>query len=424
MKTKICSALFASIVSLAGFAQDVTTVNATSAEISDNLDLRAVASIFGESANLEDFERRLNDPKMQISNLDLNNDNQVDYLRVIESVEGNTHLIVLQAVLERDVYQDVATLEVERDSNNNVQVQVVGDVYMYGPNYIYEPVYVSPPVIYTTFWLGSYRPYVSNWYWGYYPGYYHVWHPQPIYRYRRNVNVYVNVHNHYNYVNVRRSDRAVALYNGRRANAYERQYPNRSFQQRHTNVANRYELDKARTFKNDGRLAGTRKSGTRSNAAATNTVRNAGTRANTNTVRNTGVKTQNTIPRGNSGVRSQSSGVKENAGTRVQTSTRDNAAIKTRDLSNEPKGNSGVRSQSATPRENTSIRTRSTSIENTPVRTQTAPQRQSSPVQTRANAPARTQAAPQTQRVQAPAARGNDNGQRQSSQRENGGGRR
>jgi hypothetical protein len=37
---------------------------------------------------LDDDERRLNDPKAQISNSDLNNDNQVDYLRVVESVES------------------------------------------------------------------------------------------------------------------------------------------------------------------------------------------------------------------------------------------------------------------------------------------------------------------------------------------------
>jgi len=50
-------------------AQDVTTITANSDDISDNLDLEAVASIFGESKDLEDFEKRLNDPKTQISNL-------------------------------------------------------------------------------------------------------------------------------------------------------------------------------------------------------------------------------------------------------------------------------------------------------------------------------------------------------------------
>src|SRR4051812_49087749 len=103
MTTKsLIFALFISIFTNGIFAQDRTTVTATNTDISDNLDLRAVASIFGDSRDLEDFERRLNDPKAQISNLDLNRDNQVDYLRVIESVEGNAHLIIIQSVLDRD----------------------------------------------------------------------------------------------------------------------------------------------------------------------------------------------------------------------------------------------------------------------------------------------------------------------------------
>ena len=87
MKTKlITSALFAFLFAIQIQAQDRTTVTANSNDISDNLDLKAVASIFGDSEDLADFERRLNDPKIQISNLDLNGDNQVDYLRVIETV--------------------------------------------------------------------------------------------------------------------------------------------------------------------------------------------------------------------------------------------------------------------------------------------------------------------------------------------------
>lgn len=34
-----------------------------------------------------------------ISNLDLNQDGYVDYLRVVETVEGNTHVFVIEAVL-------------------------------------------------------------------------------------------------------------------------------------------------------------------------------------------------------------------------------------------------------------------------------------------------------------------------------------
>lgn len=250
MKTKLITSVLGLIMVFPVLAQDRTTVNATSSEISDNLDLRAVASIFGEARNLEDFERQLNDPNAQISNLDLNNDNRVDYLRVIETVEGYTHLIVVQSVLGLDTYQDVATIEVERDRHNQVTVQVVGDVYMYGANYIYEPVYVRPPVIYASFWVNHYRPYCSTWYWDYYPSYYAVWSPCPIFRYRNNINVYINFSNRYNYVNVRRCDRAVALYSTRRANYCERQYPMRSFAYRNENVRNRYELDQARPMRN------------------------------------------------------------------------------------------------------------------------------------------------------------------------------
>ena len=241
--------LFTSIMSLlmaSSFAQDRTTVNATSSEISDNLDLRAVASIFGDSENLEDFEQRLNDPKAQISNLDLNNDDRVDYLRVIESVEGRTHLIVVQSVLGRDTFQDVATIEVEKDRNNRVQVQVVGDVYMYGANYIYEPVYVHTPIIYTHFWVSSYRPYCSTWYWDYYPTYYTFWNPCPIFRYRHNIGLWINVNHQYNYVNNRRCQVAYTNYYGRRGNGYERQYPNRSFSHRNSGYTNRYDLDRTR----------------------------------------------------------------------------------------------------------------------------------------------------------------------------------
>ncbi len=252
MKSQILSlSLLATLSFSTLFAQDRTTVTATNSEISDNLDLRAVASIFGDSENLEDFERRLNDPKSQISNLDLNEDNQVDYMRVIETIEGNTHIIVIQSVLGRDTFQDVASIEVEKDRNNRIQVQVVGDVYMYGQNYIYEPVYSYTPVIYSSFWVNNYRPYCSTWYWGYYPSYYIAWNPFPIFRYRNNIGLFINVNHHYNYVNIRRCQTAYNVYynGGRRGSAYQNQHPNRSFTSRNTSYTNRYELDQKRNIR-------------------------------------------------------------------------------------------------------------------------------------------------------------------------------
>ena len=331
MKTKIITlTLLTSLFAGQLFAQDRTTVNETSSEISDNLDLRAVASIFGDALNLDDFERRLNDPKVQISNLDLNQDNQVDYLRVIESVEGNTHLIIVQSVLGRDTFQDVATIEVERDRNNNVQVQVVGDVYMYGDNYIYEPVYVNTPVIYNHFWVTNYRPYCSSWYWGYYPTYYYAWTPFPVFGYRNHIGLCINFNYSYNYVNYRRCHVAYTNYYARRANGYERQYPNRSFSHRNSGYANRHELDRTRNI---------RTTGTRNEIAHnSNSTRDNSLVRNNSSTRNENTRRDDT-PRNNSSTRSEV--------VRRDNTTRNIGSNRTENIrrDNNPRGNSSTRAE-------------------------------------------------------------------------------
>lgn len=380
MKTKIYNTitLFAILFVSQIFAQDITTVRANNADISDNLDLRAVASIFGESRDLEDFERRLNDPKIQISNLDLNRDNQVDYLRVIEATEGNTHLVILQAVIGQDLFQDIATIEVEKDRKNNVQVQVVGDTYIYGNNYIYEPVYVSRPIIYDVFWASSYRPYYSPWYWGYYPTYYSYWSPYPVYRYRNNIYVNINTRNTYNYVDTRRSTRAVALHNTRRSNSYERQNPQNSFARRNENITNRYALEQNRRNTNTTNNTATRatrnsfENTNRNSFSTTNTVRdnniNTVNRNNSNAVRNN--NTINSKSTNNQTIRSASNNVTpvRNNNTNIRTTPQTNTNIR----STQPNTiqSSGIQrsSSAAQPSRNTvpAVRNNNSQIRSTP----------------------------------------------------------
>lgn len=132
-------------------ADETITVSANSSEIADGLDLKVVAKLFAEAKNLEQFEQMLNTPDSAFCNLDLNGDGEIDYIRVVETGEGNKRLVVLQAILAKDIYQDVASIYVEKDETQNVMVQVVGDEYIYGTNYIIEPVYVYRPVIYDWF---------------------------------------------------------------------------------------------------------------------------------------------------------------------------------------------------------------------------------------------------------------------------------
>lgn len=247
MKTKFHFAIIiTTFFAIQIIGQSRTTVSAINSDISDNLDLTAVSSIFGESQSLNDFERRLNDPEIQISNLDLNNDNRVDYLRVIESVENNTHVVIIQSIIGRDLYQDVATIEIEKDRQNKISIQIVGNAFIYGQNYIYEPIYYSTPKIYASFWVNYYRPYYSAWTWNFYPSYYIAWNPYPVYRYRQNVYGCVNYHNTYNYVTYRRCYRAPAIYTSYSCNSYERRHPEHAFYRRNSNYTNRHELNQRR----------------------------------------------------------------------------------------------------------------------------------------------------------------------------------
>jgi hypothetical protein len=108
-------------------------------EAAEGLDLHAVAELFKDSENLEAFEHGLNDPEKGINNLDLNENHEVDFIRVTEQVAEHTHLIVLQVPLGEDEFQDVATIAVEQGSGEQYNLQVQGDPVIYGPDYYFVP---------------------------------------------------------------------------------------------------------------------------------------------------------------------------------------------------------------------------------------------------------------------------------------------
>ncbi len=342
------------IFSQATFAQDVITVEAKRSDVSDNLDLEAVASVFGESENLEDFENRLNDPERQICNLDLNGDGYVDYLRVVENSEEQTILITIQAVLGKDLFQDVATIDVEKDNYGETRVQVVGDVYMYGPDYIIEPVYVHTPVVCSYFWGSYYHSYHSPYYWHYYPSHYHAWHPLLPHVYRHNVYSQVNVNHTYNYTTVRRSTRAVHIHSSTRRNDYGRANPHKSFSVRNTGVKNTQDLHRQR-----------------GNVRATTSTRSSNTRAvtprsnSTSTTNSTGRKVQSNWKSTNQS-NSRSGQVKSNRTSTSRTTTARSTARPTtaRPTQNNNSYNRSAQSKSSNSRSTQSKVTQSRSTQN------------------------------------------------------------
>ena len=216
-----------------------TKVTAVNEDISLHLDLQAVAAAFAQAATVQEFEQLLNNSSYMLSNLDLNGDGYIDYLRVLETIEGHTHVFLIQAVLAANIYQDVATLVAEVSGKSAAYVQVIGSTYIYGPQYIIQPVYVVTPPIFTHLCVVNYKAWRSPWYWNHYPTCYH--HPTPTYlgHYQAYVHTYMTNH-HYchevTYTSVCHYPEYDRVTRSSQRNDYAQQYPERTFTVRNANI--------------------------------------------------------------------------------------------------------------------------------------------------------------------------------------------
>jgi hypothetical protein len=192
----------------------------------DNLNLYAVMKLFQESPTLEEFEKKINDPDSKVNNLDLDGDNNIDYIKVVDNVDGAVHNIALKVAVSKTEDQDVAVFVVEKDQDGHVQIQLIGDEDLYGKDYIVEPGAGAPsatpnpgyagntapvealapdyevsswPVVSFIF-VPTYTVWRSPWHWGYYPSYWHPWAPlfwHEYYGYQYHWNYYYRAHYRY-----------------------------------------------------------------------------------------------------------------------------------------------------------------------------------------------------------------------------------
>lgn len=220
----------------------VTTTTRITPELDDlslYLDLQAVGAAFAQSSNIQEFESLINNSSYIISNLDLNRDGYVDYLRVVETMEGYTHVFVIQAVLAPNVYQDIASIVVEAPANRSVYVQIIGAPYIYGHNYYLNPVFVTRPPIFDHFYRHGYAPWRSPWYWDHFPPFYK--HPAPLHLGHYQAYVHTFMHGHQfchrfdfpkecHFKDFDRISRPV------QRNDYGQQHPERSFTVRTANI--------------------------------------------------------------------------------------------------------------------------------------------------------------------------------------------
>ena len=187
-------ALFFMIISLCGFSQSDKPIGLPG----DNLNLYATLKLFQECKTLEIFENKLNDKLYHINNLDLNGDNKIDYIKVIDQKDGNTHYITLCDELSDNEKQDIAFIIIQRESDI-VHIQLVGNEDLYGKDYIIEPNLVErdgetpnpgykDATYYTTYDIANleiinylYSPLYTSWcsvyHWDCYPYYWYGWSP-------------------------------------------------------------------------------------------------------------------------------------------------------------------------------------------------------------------------------------------------------
>ena len=211
-------------------------VNALTQDVCLYLDLQAVGAAFAQSNSVQQFEQILNSNAYMISNLDLNRDGYIDYLRVLETVQGYNHVLLIQAVLAANVYQDVATIVAEM-GYATPYVQVIGAPYIYGANYIIEPVFYARPPMFDVWGRPHYTYWRSPYYWDYWPAYYTHHAPYELGHYHAYVETYMHNHHychtvhyveHHHYVHYEDLTRNDSRHD------YADQHPEQSFSRRTT----------------------------------------------------------------------------------------------------------------------------------------------------------------------------------------------
>ena len=230
-KYSILSLLLALLTTFSLTAQSDVSTDSTGYP-GDGFSLEGALELFKTANSPEAFEKALNSEDNSVNNLDLNEDGEVDYVRVVDNMSEKSHAIVLQVPLNEKESQDIAVIEIEEQGKENTILQIVGDPDVYGEETLIEPFQeeaksdgkggpsanarIARVVVNVYFWpcvryvyRPSYRVYVSPWGWRVYPTYWRPWRPHPWHVYHSRRVVY---HRHYHRVHTHRVVHAHRVY--------------------------------------------------------------------------------------------------------------------------------------------------------------------------------------------------------------------
>jgi hypothetical protein len=233
----------------------------------DHFSLQGALEMFKKAESPEDFEKLINSENNSVNNLDLNEDGEIDYVKVIGRKEKDAHIFILQIPISDKENQDIAVIELEKTGTEHAVLQIVGDEDIYGEEVIIEasdgsdedaPValsdvshgpnagsfYKSTGIVNVWFWPSvqfvyhpAYTVWASPWHWRTYPNWWKPWKPRPWYAYRP-----LRVH-YYAGCRVARTHRVIHAHRVYRPARVSSVYVNN----RHARVVNNYRVTKTRT---------------------------------------------------------------------------------------------------------------------------------------------------------------------------------
>lgn len=175
--------------------QPVYEQNATvaSQDAADGLDLQAVLEMTKTVKSAKELERKLN-KSGGVNNLDLNDDGEVDFIKVTEfgSKEDEAWGFSLTTEPVKGEEQEVATIEIEKTGEQEAQVQVRGNEHIYGHDHYYHNRFGFGDFLLMSYLLRPHPFYISPFYYGYYPTYYSRYAPVSRTRYRSSMRNYTS----------------------------------------------------------------------------------------------------------------------------------------------------------------------------------------------------------------------------------------
>ena len=191
-----------SLLVVLGMTTAFSQVDNRPAHTGYDFSLEGALAMFKKANSLEEFEKLLNEENNSVNNLDLNNDDDIDYIVVEDIKEGDSHIVVLSTYLNEKEKQDIATIGIEKTGEDQAVLQIEGDTDLYPENSIIEPTDekeslkpskggpnafetdIQVVTVNVWFWPSvrflfgpRYVVWVSPYRWGYYPRWWKPWRP-------------------------------------------------------------------------------------------------------------------------------------------------------------------------------------------------------------------------------------------------------